>query len=259
MTLRIRKSRPTFFKRHSRGSFRIRKKIVPQPFPRGHSTENYFRYDMLRICNPPFYAPGPMKTFEGFGMLRLFSVLLFGLLLAANAVRAQNVFDRAIQIFKPEKKFAGVSLSTSITDLKKIGFICEEGTEAINKKLVEIVACDDEKYTSEIFGLKVKKREIYFFDGKLAVIKVFQRDASVTASSYNNLRNKIDSVFSRIKKPDTGNDAEYDFWDFGGGATLLSGPPTKHIIGIDNNGQLKIFFGLGLALRTSAFESITKN
>lgn len=141
------------------------------------------------------------------------------LIFTADVSSAAGPFDRVLGLFQPAKEFAGISLNSSLKDIKQLSFSCEDGTDAHNGKVFKFTDCKDENYKADIFGLNVSKRTVLFVDGKLAVVKVFK---SAYPGSFEALKKKLDTVYPRItlskELPDQVR------WNFGGDAILIAAP-----------------------------------
>jgi hypothetical protein len=180
-------------------------------------------------------------------------LLILGLFLAINCANAESVIDKALGYFKPAKEFAGVSLNSSKKEIKQLGFQCEDGTDAKNGKVINFITCEDNNYRGNVFGLDVKSRSVFFVDGKLAVVKVMQRDMFVSEDSYEVLRKKLDTVFQKVRAP-INADQKGGYWDYGGGFTLASGPPIK--IQTDFSDFSKFMWSQGIVVTTPAADAI---
>lgn len=179
--------------------------------------------------------------------------LVIGLFLTLGIANAESVLDKALGFFKPAKDFAGISLSSNIEKIKQLGFDCKDGTDAKNGKVINFVTCEDSNYRGDVFGLTVKSRSVFFVDGKLAVVKVMQRDMFVSEDSYEVLRKKLDTVFPKTRIP-INADQSGGYWDYGGGATLASGPPIK--IQTDISDFSKFVWSQGIVVTTPAADAI---
>jgi hypothetical protein len=169
--------------------------------------------------------------------------------LTFNIAGAGSLFDKAIGFFKPAKDFTGISLSSGVKEIKELGFECEDGTDAVNGKVINFTICEDKKYRGDIFGLDVKGRTVTFVGSKLPAVKILKRDMFVTENSYEVLRKKLDTVYPKVSTPVNAN-PNGGYWDYGDGATLASTTPIK--IQTDITDFSKFITSLGIVVTTPA-------
>lgn len=150
---------------------------------------------------------------------------IFLVLASMSAAHGQGVLDSVQKLFQPAKEFAGISLRSSVKDVKQIGLPCEEGTDVMGGKVLKFISCKDKKYKSEVFGVDFQSREVLFVNERLTVIKVYKSKGWSYETEYNKLKEKLDSVYARTSSPDIDfvrDKKDSEFWNFGNGDILVS-------------------------------------
>lgn len=140
------------------------------------------------------------------------------LIFTVGVSSAEVTFDKALNFFQPAKEFTGISLNSSIKDVKQLGFSCKESTDVINGKVFNFTDCLDEKYRADIFGLSVDSRQIIFVDGKFGAIKT---GGFAQEGFFEVLRKKLDTVYKQTRTSPSEKSPGKVYWDFGSGAILI--------------------------------------
>lgn len=178
-------------------------------------------------------------------LLVLVLLLFFGF---SHQAYAQGLIEILRSALRPSKDFANIDVNSTLGDAKKLGLACRGGSDIHNGKTHKFSTCEDEKYQSTIFGFDVQFRAANFIDGKLVSIQAHGKALLSPEDEYKSLKIKLDSAYKRIDNPGF-RESKSDYWDFGDGYILISGPPL-HVV--DSIETMKRHWRIAFVLATPA-------
>lgn len=142
-----------------------------------------------------------------------------------------------VDLFYPSPVFAGIKLSLTIDEIKKIpGISCgAPGRDVLKGKDREIVDCQDDSYKVTLYGIDVLSRQILAVDGVLAKMKISSKNYGFDDEAFPALQKKLDLAYKRTKWKNIDT-----VWSLGRGVFLVAEESVVHHPGVKKELSLKL-------------------